>query len=256
MTLQACAEMVKKGDPDRFLAVMAAPPAARAVLFPIYAFNVEVARAPWVTKESMIAEMRLQWWRDALEEIAAGGVLRRHEVVVPLAHSLAGLAADEGTGRLDRLIVARRSDIDSDPFENAAAIDSYLSDTGGGLMRVAASALGAGAEEHEQAQALGSVGAFANYLLAVPALIAAGKQPLPQDAEPWIAEQSDIYLKRFESNRKAQSGALRHAALSVWRARGILRHSLRDPAAVIEGRLQGAEFARRAGLLRAQLFGV
>ena len=78
----ACAAIVEKGDPDRFLAAMAAPVAARRVLFPLYALNIEVARAPWVTEEAMIAEMRLQWWRDALAEIAAGGQVRRHEVGV------------------------------------------------------------------------------------------------------------------------------------------------------------------------------
>ena len=72
MTLAACAEMVRRGDPDRFLSAMTAPPDARAKLFPLYAFNLEVARAPWVTQEPMIAEMRLQFWRDALEEIAEG----------------------------------------------------------------------------------------------------------------------------------------------------------------------------------------
>ncbi|TNF18762.1 MAG: phytoene synthase, partial [Rhodobacteraceae bacterium] len=60
---QACAAIVEKGDPDRFASAMAAPVAARARLFPLYAFNLEVARAPWVTQEPMIAEMRLQWWR-------------------------------------------------------------------------------------------------------------------------------------------------------------------------------------------------
>ena len=68
--LIACADIVRRADPARFQAAMAAPVAARSVLFPIYAFNVEVARAPWVTSEPMIAEMRLQWWVDALEEIA------------------------------------------------------------------------------------------------------------------------------------------------------------------------------------------
>jgi hypothetical protein len=66
MTLDACAALVERGDPDRFAAAMAAPPAARAKLFPLYAFNLEVARAPWVSKEAMIAEMRLQWWRDVV----------------------------------------------------------------------------------------------------------------------------------------------------------------------------------------------
>ena len=72
----ACAGIVERGDPWRFRTLMAAPLEARAILFPVYAFNVEVSRAPWVTQEPMIAEMRLQWWRDALEEIASGAAVR------------------------------------------------------------------------------------------------------------------------------------------------------------------------------------
>ncbi|MBT6544979.1 MAG: squalene/phytoene synthase family protein, partial [Rhodobacteraceae bacterium] len=68
--LNACAALVERGDPARFLAVMAAPVQAREVLFVLFAFNLEVARAPWVTQQPMIAEMRLQWWCDALDEIA------------------------------------------------------------------------------------------------------------------------------------------------------------------------------------------
>ena len=105
MSLAACAELVRRGDPDRFLAAMAAPPAARNVLFPLYAFNVEVSRAPWVTPEPLIAEMRLQWWRDALAEIAAGAPVRRHEVTTPLAAVLDA----EGARLLDALVEARRA---------------------------------------------------------------------------------------------------------------------------------------------------
>ena len=68
----ACAKLVERGDPLRFRAVMAAPSDLRPALFTLFAFNLEVARAPWVTKEAMIAEMRLQWWHDALGEIANG----------------------------------------------------------------------------------------------------------------------------------------------------------------------------------------
>jgi 15-cis-phytoene synthase len=57
MTVNACAALVQRGDPDRFAAVMAAPVEARARLFVIYAWNLEVARAPWVTSEPLIAEM-------------------------------------------------------------------------------------------------------------------------------------------------------------------------------------------------------
>jgi phytoene/squalene synthetase len=68
--LEACAALVERSDPDRFRVAMAAPPAAREVLFPLYAFNLEVARAPWATREPMLAEMRLQWWRDQVEAAA------------------------------------------------------------------------------------------------------------------------------------------------------------------------------------------
>jgi len=129
-----CAALVERGDPVRFRAAMAAPVAARAVLFPLYAFNLEVARAPWVTAEPMIARMRLQWWRDALEEIAAGGVIRRHEVVTPLALAIRA----EDVPVLLRLIDARDRDVEGEAFVDAAALWSYLEATAGGLIEVAA----------------------------------------------------------------------------------------------------------------------
>lgn len=116
MSLEACAGLVERGDPDRFLATMAAPVPARRVLFPLYAFNIEVSRAPWLTEEPMIAEMRLQWWRDVLEEIRSGARVRSHEVATPLAEVLDA----EAVAVLDRLVAARRWEVYRDPFEDQA----------------------------------------------------------------------------------------------------------------------------------------
>ena len=132
--IAACAEIVRRADPERFRAVMAAPVAARERLFPIYAFNVEVARAPWVTAEPLIAEMRLQWWRDALAEIAAGGPVRRHEVATPLAQAIR--AGD--VVLLDALVEARRWDIHRDPFADMQAFRAHIAATSGNLLLVAA----------------------------------------------------------------------------------------------------------------------
>ncbi|MCE2750015.1 MAG: squalene/phytoene synthase family protein, partial [Rhodobacter sp.] len=128
MTVAACAALVQRGDPDRFMAVMAAPVAARARLFPLYAFNLEVARAPWVTQEAMIAEMRLQWWRDTVESLAGQGPVRAHEVAAPLAQVVRGQGLPLAV--MDRLVEARRWDIYREPFEDRAAFDAYLEDTG------------------------------------------------------------------------------------------------------------------------------
>ena len=73
LDIGSCADLVRRGDHDRFLAIMSAPVKSRGALFVIYAFNLEVVRAPWVTKEPMISEMRLQWWIDSIDEIYAWG---------------------------------------------------------------------------------------------------------------------------------------------------------------------------------------
>ena len=127
--LNACAALVERADPGRFRAAMAAPVAARRVLFPLYAFNVEVARAPWVTQEPMIAEMRLQWWRDVCEEIAEGREVRRHEVATPLS----GVIGADEARLLDELVAARRWDIYKGAFEDQAHFDRYMDQTAGNL---------------------------------------------------------------------------------------------------------------------------
>ena len=250
--LIACARIVERGDPDRFAAAMAAPVSARAVLFPIYAFNVEVARAPWVTAEPMIAGMRLQWWRDALEEIGAGGVVRRHEVVTPLAHVLDA----EGAALLDRLIVARRWDIGRDAFADDAAFESYLDATSGHLLWSAVRALGGGDEAvlRDAAYALG----LANWLRAVPALEAAGRLPLVDGRPEAVRALAGAGLERLKRARAARgkiSLGARPALLAVWQSGAILRRAQAMPARVASGRLEQAPLARRLGLMGRTLSG-
>ena len=160
MTIADCAALVERGDPDRFLAVMAAPPAARARLFPLYAFNLELARAPWVAQEPLVAEMRLQWWRDVVENAAAGAA-RAHEVAEPL-HALIHEAALPREV-LDGMVAARRWDCWREPFEDRAALEAYLEDTAAGLMWLAALALGAPAGAEAAVRAYGRASGMAGF---------------------------------------------------------------------------------------------
>ncbi|MBV1867655.1 MAG: squalene/phytoene synthase family protein, partial [Marinosulfonomonas sp.] len=239
MSLAACAEIVRKGDPDRFLSVMAAPPAARAALFPIYAFNVEVARAPWVTQEAMIAEMRLQWWRDALDEIATGKPVRRHEVTTPLA---AVLDAD-GAGVLDKLVQARRWDIYRDPFEDGDHFAEYLSATSGGLMWVAARALGADAGE-APVREVGYASGLANWFKAIPQLEAQGRVPLVDGRTETVVDLAQDALSRLKAARRQVPKPARPATRSGWQAGGTLRAAVTNPAVVPNGGLHIPEFRK------------
>ena len=243
MSLAACAALVERGDPDRWLAAMAAPPEARARLMPLYAFNVEVARAPWVTAEPLIAEMRLQWWRDALEEIAEGREVRSHEVTTPLA----GVLDAEGARGLDRTVTARRGEAHREGPADEAALDAVLADTAGELLWRAARALDAEGGEAAVRDA-GWAQGLANWLLAAPALEARGVAPLPEGAD--VAALARRGLDRLASARRmGVPRAARPAMLAVWRAEGVLGRASREPRRVAEGTLGGSEFARRGGLL-------
>lgn len=245
MTLEACAALVKRGDPDRFLAVMAAPMAARARLMPLYAFNLEVARAPWVTKEPMIAEMRLQWWRDVVAEPAA----RAHEVADPL-HRLIG-EANLPVGLFDRLIAARRWDVYRDGFADRAAFDAYLEDTGAGLMWLAALALGAAPEAEAAVRAYGWASALAGFLRAVPELEARGRLPLVDGRAEAVRALAQEGLDRVAMARRArrQIGPAVPALLAGWQAVPLLRRAAAQPMRVAGGRMGLSDFTRKGRLV-------
>ena len=229
--LIACAGIVERADTLRFRATMAAPLEARRVLFPLYAFNIEVARAPWVTQEAMIAEMRLQWWRDVCEEIAKGEPVRRHEVATPLA---AAITTDDAR-LLDGLVAARRWDIYRDPFEDAAHFDAYIDQTAGNLMWVAARRLGQADERTVRDAAYGA--GVAAWLVAIPRLVELGRVPLLDGTEEGVAKLADQALKRLHRarrNRDRVSKASRPAMFSVAASDRVLQSAIARPSRVRE----------------------
>lgn len=244
--LTACADLVRRADPDRFLAVMAAPVAARAVLFPLYAMNVEIARAPWVTVEPMIAGMRLQWWRDALVEIAQGGVVRRHEVVTPLAGVLDADTAES----LDEMISARYWDLNKDPFEDAEDFTRYIDQTSGTLMWAAAQSLGQADETVVRDFAFAT--GVANWLRAVPELAARGRVPLLDGTVNGVQDLAGTALKRLKKARAARGAVSKQAApalLAGWQAGALLRQVRRDPGRVADGSLGQSGARMRLSLM-------
>ncbi len=240
MSIDACAELVRRGDPDRFRAVLAAPPAMRGRLFVLYAFNLEVARGPWVSAEPLIGQMRLTWWREVVAN-AASGAARAHEVAGPLH----GLIREAGlpVAVMDRLVAARTWDLGSEPFADAAAFDGYLEDTAGGLMWLAVKACG-GADEGG-ARALGWAAGLAALLKAAPELAARGRVPLVDDARGALRELAAEGLRRLDR----AAGLRSPAALAGWMARPVLRRVMMDPGAVAAGRLGFSEVRRRGRLM-------
>ncbi|MGB3406897.1 MAG: squalene/phytoene synthase family protein [Jannaschia sp.] len=229
--IAACASLLQSGDPARFRAVMAAPVDLRAKLFPLYAFNLEVARAPWVTQEPLIAEMRLQWWRDALEEIADGGKVRRHEVVTPLA---ATLDAD-GARALDGLVEARRADIEKGAPPDRGAVVAYIDATAGTLLWTAARL--AGAQSVNGIRHAGRAQGLAAFLSAVPDLLAKGHHALPHgDPETEMAALAETGLAALTAARECSVPRQARPVLAVMAGVDAkLRRIRAAPAAALDG---------------------
>ncbi len=103
-------DMVRAADRDRFLAALFAPEPARRGLLALLAFDHELARTRTVTREPMLARIRLEWWREAVAE-AAGAATPRAQ---PIVESLSEISRrhDLTAEGLTALIDAREEEID------------------------------------------------------------------------------------------------------------------------------------------------
>ena len=263
MSIDACAELVKAGDPDRYLSVMAAPVVARERLFVLYAFNLEVARAPWASNEEMIAEMRLQWWLDTINEIYEGKI-RHHEVVGPLADVIATYKLPQQL--FVELIEARRFDIYREGHTGVPAFDAYINATSGNLMRLAAMSMGA--KDLAGIADFGYGVGVANLWRALPALYVAGRHPVPvessldrnavasgdvpENLSNALVSISSNALSKVESARKTRKAIPQSAIpalLSGWQVEVPLKLVKTQPRETLRFPLETSEFQKKLGLL-------
>jgi len=253
--LSPCADLARRGDPDRFLSAMTAPPALRERLFALYAFNLELARIPAVVSEPMLGLMRLQWWRDTVAAAFETGRAGGHVVAGPLAATIR--AAELPRAPFERLLDARALDVAAEPFADAAALTAYLRDTGGALMALAARALG---DAEGPAEDAGFAHAAASWLAAAPALAARGRAPFPAGDDPRAAAQALARdglaaLSRARAARARAAPAARAAYLAGWRSGALLGGCLGAGYDPMTGPAQASAFRHRAGLLWAAATG-
>ena len=81
---------LKRTDENRWLASRYAPAVDRERLVAVYLLNRELQKALGVS-EPMLGKIRLQWWRETLEGVAAGKP-RRHELALELARVIGARA--------------------------------------------------------------------------------------------------------------------------------------------------------------------
>ncbi len=175
---ESLAATAREGEPDRYLAALLAPPPARAGLLALAAFASELARIPLlVTREPAMGEIRLQWWRDALEQpqSARSG----H----PVADAVRDAAVRYGLPRalLHDMIDARSADLQREPLADDLALANHLWDSEGVLFALAGRVLGAPGDGPVVSAAAASARAYglARLLVGLPHALARGRVPLP-----------------------------------------------------------------------------
>jgi phytoene synthase len=262
---------VRRVDEARWLASRFAPPVARARLVALYAWNHEIARVRESVRDPLVGEIRLAWWREAIEEIyEAPARARRHPTVLALVDALAPPAPRPSRVLFEALIDARARDLDVRRFADLGELAAYATATAGGLMKLAARLLAA---EDELAPALdtgleaaGRAWGLAGLARAFPSHAASGWVAVP--GAPPATEIARVLTARDTASVRALTAPLAEAARSaIDDARAALRGapSLLWPAfgyaALVHAQLRALRTAdpfdlasRRTGLLdRARL---
>ena len=134
---------VRAADPDRWLASRFIGDASlRADVIALYALDNELRRIPQLVTEPLMAEIRLTWWREGLETIAAGRSPPGHPILIAIdgVVSRHGLSA----ASLEMMVGARLAALDGVRLEDSAAVARHVGGTTGAVMSLATAVLAPG----------------------------------------------------------------------------------------------------------------
>ncbi len=169
-----CEALVRERDPDRYFATLFAPADKRPHLYALYAFSAEVAHIEEVTREPLTGEIRLQWWRDALNEPEQGAA---NPVVAALDATITAFNLPRTT--FENLIDAHAFDLYSEPMPDINQLEGYCGEICSVLFQVAASILAGKIVDVSEAAGHGGVA------VAMTGVIR---------AFPWHARRGKVYV--------------------------------------------------------------
>lgn len=175
-----CDALLRREDPDRWLAALFLPADRRPHVHALYAFNLEIARVRRSISEPFLGEIRFQWWREVL-----AGDRTSEAAANPVAAALAGTLerCELPSAPLLALIDARLFDLYDAPMPTTEALEAYAKATAGQLFQLAEAILDreAGIELSEAAKHAGAAYALTGLMRALPWHATTGQVYLPED---------------------------------------------------------------------------
>lgn len=118
-------DLARSHEYDRYLSALLGPRKPREALIVLAAFAAEVSRIPHMVSEPMMAAVRLQWWRDRLQEIGRNKIV---PVEPPLLHLLATVVVSHRlpVGLLSGMIDACDCEVDVEPLSSRDDVRGFL----------------------------------------------------------------------------------------------------------------------------------
>jgi len=170
-------DLVRARDQDRFWSALLVPEPQRSDLLALYALHVELVRIADQVSEPQLGEIRLQWWRDALDGVLRAGGSGDHPVLEPLARAVRRHELPSDT--LQDMINAHQFDLYPELLPDHDALGRYMAETIGPLFRLGLTILGASDRDALCARATEAFG-LTQLLRSLPVDASRGRVFLPQ----------------------------------------------------------------------------
>ncbi len=227
-----CESLVRTADKDGYLAALFAPAETRPHLHALYAFANEIARVRAMVREPLAGEIRLQWWRDVLNDEARGEV-SANPVAAALIDTV--VRCDLPRDRLIAFIDAHAFDLYDDAMASLADLDAYAENTSGAVLALAARILGGkgGADAAEAAVAPAGIAAgVAARLRSFPRDLALRQMFVPLDvlSQHGVA-RSEAEARRNTPGLRAALAALRGHARAAFARFADAASAIPEPCA-------------------------
>ncbi|MGF1500627.1 MAG: squalene/phytoene synthase family protein [Paracoccaceae bacterium] len=230
----APADLVQRFDPALFACLLFAPEPGRARLMTLTAFDIELSRAEHAARKAadtgpLLAQMRLQFWRDRVAEAYDGQPPRAHEVAEPLARLIAETAPPRPA--LEAMIDAREMELGAPLVDLARWAEARF----GGWIRAGTAALGCPPSDTAgpAAQAMGRA-----FLLRTAAALARAGTPLLPSSDPdtlaRLARETRADVADARTRRSATPRVLTPLYLPLAEAERRAAETLADPQRMVE----------------------
>lgn len=217
-----CEALARAHDRDRWVSALFAPAEARGALHALSAFFHETRRIKGLVREPLMGEMRLTWWREAIDGTRAGEAAAH-----PVAAALTDTIRAHGlpVGAFENYLIAQRDALYREPPADVAAAEAEGRRLNASEYALAARALAAGlpegnmaADEAGQAAALAELDQPTGIALALSHIDAAEASlaSLPTGVAPAFAPLACLRLDLNRRNVGKAPAAPWRRQIAIW----------------------------------------